>query len=793
MALSIYDKFITQTDSGETIPLATVQVNTTGVGAGLASLYDARTGGSLLTNPLNADADGRITFYVEPGRYTITATYGGGSITYSDVIVDPEDINSTTYRSTTVGDYLDSIKIWETVDDAKSMTDSQASTLSSLKQDISTRFNNLTSKLGGCDYQIYTLSDYRVKLGDPAWVPDGHCDHYVASGLYVAVMSPVVVDLDQIGCDRTGAVDFIPALKAAIDLGKVVEHNSGGSFLMGSQLYLVNGTRISIHKGEIIRDSDVRIRGGNKDTKTALVGVGTFSKGSYELELDSSSYSAVEVGDKIVVQSNPPVHPDYIEDFVDTPNVLNDWVYQIQVVDVVEKVGSNIVSVSSMAKMDYNFTGDSTVWRLDNWVQDIKFKSNFRNIDGAVYASTESAFFNLSATFDVDITGSIFKLNNRSPGIYMTYGSLISGVGTKFYDGRNLDIFLRQHCVGSKVIGSSFYNHRTNDASVFIEAHNYNVSVIGNDFSTAFWDDSAGMISAVQCDAKVNNCTITGNTVFGYAVGVRLELGSFQNTVSSNTFQLCALSGVRMVGTQSNVIDGNTFLDCGLSDTSRPTESQQQGGVYVNGCKDESITNNSFTWISPDFSNFCSALSGTMVDSSFTGNIVKQSQRAVWLIGGGGNEISNNPLLDVDDTNGNDYVVYISGTSNHYNKIKNNTISGNDTADSAGIYIGGGSEGNTVFGNETNDVIYGVFRSGSSEYQCIHSNYGEGLRSINSAITAPAMPTNANAKRGFRIYNVEFTDTSANGTKYWEYTQGTSPTARWIEFDLTSLNSVVNI
>jgi len=92
MAYSIYDKFITRTDSGETIPGASVSVYE--FGGALAAIYARRDGAPTIDwpsgqmdNPLPADADGRIQFYAAPGRYNISATSDGDTIAYPDVLI----------------------------------------------------------------------------------------------------------------------------------------------------------------------------------------------------------------------------------------------------------------------------------------------------------------------------------------------------------------------------------------------------------------------------------------------------------------------------------------------------------------------------------------------------------------------------------------------------------------------------------------------------------------------------------------------------------------------------------
>lgn len=94
MALQIYDKHITLTNSGETVPSATLQVNNTGASTGLATLWQDRAGTIPAANPFTADSLGRVQFYLESGRYTMLANYTGGSISYPDVTVgpDPDDL-----------------------------------------------------------------------------------------------------------------------------------------------------------------------------------------------------------------------------------------------------------------------------------------------------------------------------------------------------------------------------------------------------------------------------------------------------------------------------------------------------------------------------------------------------------------------------------------------------------------------------------------------------------------------------------------------------------------------------
>ena len=86
MTLAIYDKFITKTDSGETIPSATVSIYNAETAA-LAVLYTDIDGTTPAGNPVTASASGRVQVYMKAGRYNITAVSNGSSVNYPDVLV----------------------------------------------------------------------------------------------------------------------------------------------------------------------------------------------------------------------------------------------------------------------------------------------------------------------------------------------------------------------------------------------------------------------------------------------------------------------------------------------------------------------------------------------------------------------------------------------------------------------------------------------------------------------------------------------------------------------------------
>lgn len=93
MARAIYDLFISNSDSGKTVPGALVRVNQIGGGAALVDLYDSLAGGATVANPAVADPNGRVTFYAESGKYTVTVSYSGATLVYNDVIIS--DVESS--------------------------------------------------------------------------------------------------------------------------------------------------------------------------------------------------------------------------------------------------------------------------------------------------------------------------------------------------------------------------------------------------------------------------------------------------------------------------------------------------------------------------------------------------------------------------------------------------------------------------------------------------------------------------------------------------------------------------
>ncbi|WP_272683422.1 NosD domain-containing protein [Providencia sp. PROV141] len=660
--------------------------------------------------------------------------------------------------------------------------------VSEMKLDAAPKLGDIVSTLSFFPYSYVELdprpiggAEYLITNDEP----DGHSIILLQNGLSATIITKGQVSLDQLGADKRGESDVTPILNSAKKLGvKIVQ--SGGSFLIDSDFTLSNGLNIEFEQGaEFVRKSVAKFRAGNNGDVTSLAAMGQWSIGKRTITLAPASYEKIGVGDTLYIKNKEPKNVDFILDFVEKPNDLNDWIYQVQTPIVLSKDGGNVITVSQSAKLTYDFDTTAKISRLDNLVKNAKIKANFRNAIG-VKVSLNDPFMSLHAMYGLDISGSKFYLNNESSGIYVTVGRVDSIADTEFHDSISLCLFLRQDCPNSKLIGGKFFNQRGNDSSIFIEAHNYNITVHGNSFETAHWDYARPLISAIQVDAKVNNCSFTSNQVNGYPCGVRLEMGSFSNSVTGNTFQLCEVSGVRLVDTRSNTVTGNTFLDCGLSTNTNPYLSQSQGGVYVNGVHDTQINNNTFTWVNPVFGNFCAALSGSMSHSQFKGNTVTQANRAVWLLANSKyNDISDNPKLQAIGT---DNAVLISGNTSHYNRIERNNIICRGTASSTGVVIDSGSEGNSIKDNNIMGATFAVqLLNGTGKYQSIARNHGDFKRSLNVDILAPVMPSYAPVARDFEIYGMAFDTTSGNATKWWQYKQVMEDGKhRWREMSVTS-------
>ena len=105
MALAKFDRYITSTSSGATVPNASVQVSVASLGVP-ASLFSDREGLIPADNPFPADNNGRATFYYAADRYNMTVTGGGFSVNYTDIVAVPSDGIAEDSRVTAVEDDL---------------------------------------------------------------------------------------------------------------------------------------------------------------------------------------------------------------------------------------------------------------------------------------------------------------------------------------------------------------------------------------------------------------------------------------------------------------------------------------------------------------------------------------------------------------------------------------------------------------------------------------------------------------------------------------------------------------
>ena len=86
MALSNFQRTIVD-DAGNVIPNATVTVRVNDSGGALASLFTDRAGTTPASNPISADGEGFVRFYVAGGRYYIKAEGASSEIEWEDYLI----------------------------------------------------------------------------------------------------------------------------------------------------------------------------------------------------------------------------------------------------------------------------------------------------------------------------------------------------------------------------------------------------------------------------------------------------------------------------------------------------------------------------------------------------------------------------------------------------------------------------------------------------------------------------------------------------------------------------------
>ncbi|MBV54163.1 MAG: hypothetical protein CL816_08955 [Coxiellaceae bacterium] len=609
-----------------------------------------------------------------------------------------------------------------------------------------------------------------------------------------------VVNVKDYGATGDGSTDDSTAIQNAINAGGNIFFPSG-SYKIGSSINLASNIKLFGEKSsKIVRDDGGNRIIGKATDYTALTTTADLAKGTTVLSLDSSGYSSLSVGDYIYVTDNTSITGDFITNNFSPASSsdyhnIDQWIYMTQTFKVLEKLGSDQVRLDSAAIIFFPTTGAGGAFKINQYVENVSIEDlAFENLSGT-FTSTEDAFFNVSYVFDFEVSDCTFNLNGLSGGIYKNFGAC-DIKNNKFIGAKNLAVFLRQACANSVIQGNSFKNQTTGDASVFLEAHNYNITVSNNNFDGARNTEGVGIISAIQMDARVHNCVIDGNNVNGYSVGVRSELGSTMNVISNNTFQNLDTSGLRFVNSTLTTIVGNKFFNTTLTPSAL---ANQTGAIYLNGGKWCNIQNNI---IVNDSNNEDFALFGTMKYSKFSNNILTNVFSVSLLASSSYNDICNNTIESVSTSS----IIKITGTGDsssvtHYNTIKGNRLyyTGGSSCTYA-INVDNGSECNLIHDNEASNVDYVVgLTNSTSNAQSMKHNREQTTSATasnniyNVAISAPVMPSFAVMPRRFEIYSTStgFNNNEQNGEHAWQYVNESGGLNYFRKLSLT--NALVSI
>jgi hypothetical protein len=374
------------------------------------------------------------------------------------------------------------------------------------------------------------------------------------------------------GADPTGVLSSVTALQNAINSGYTI-NIPPGTYLIDADVELKSNTRLIGQPGAVIyRNSDIRIKGTTPNL-TLITAVADFLYGSTLVTLDSTSYGNVSVGDYLWFKDKTSANVNYILDFVAASsaqlNDSSDWIYQVQCAKIVEKLGGNAVRINAAAHVDFPFTTTGRLYLVDgNVVENVVIDGlTFRNGAGLSGSSAEAAFINFQYVYNITIQNCKFELKGYTGGIYAQFGQ--TNINNNEFDTPvQLAVFLRQAMPNSVISGNVFRNQMTGDASIFVEAHNYNIAISDNTFDGArLYElaDAAQLIACIQIEAKANNITVSNNSGNGYGVGVRFDLGAMFNTVSNNSFSNMGIAGIRSSSSGYLTITNNTFYNCGIT------------------------------------------------------------------------------------------------------------------------------------------------------------------------------------------------------------------------------------
>lgn len=187
-------------------------------------------------------------FYVGSSSYSISVRNKNGSLVYSDLSVTTGNVDfKSPILCKTVSDMTK--EVIHTVSGSV-ISPSEIANVANSGAMLETVWNNDKSKKGGARYELKTLAQHRLDIGDPTWVPATNVDHYLFLGsTYVAVMaSPLTVYVA--GAAGDGTSNDSGAFQSCVDYYKEL----GGQILVPSGSFLIGTTIIRGDGIEFIGD-----------------------------------------------------------------------------------------------------------------------------------------------------------------------------------------------------------------------------------------------------------------------------------------------------------------------------------------------------------------------------------------------------------------------------------------------------------------------------------------------------------------------------------------------------------
>ena len=592
-----------------------------------------------------------------------------------------------------------------------------------------------------------------------------------------------IVDFGAVsGADSTAAI------LAAIASGANSIYIPSGSYKYSSNITLRSDLHFfSDSGGTLVRTNQSRIN-TPATTEVAITAAQNLVRGDNYLVLGSADYAAINIGDFVRMTTDSSVTnilAPYIAASTSELNDTSDSIYQEQVFKVLQKVGSNTVVLDNTAKTTFLIaTGNpGAVYKVSGVIQNVSFNNvTFQNADTVLDNNTEDAVINVYYVYNFNVENCDFQLNAKTGGIFWSWGTG-SVNNCTFTDIRQLPIYARAGVHSTNITNNKFVSSTTSDGSVFIQAFCYNIMVGNNSFdgSRALHENVEG-IAAIDLSCRANNITVTGNTVAGYAQGVRSLFGAMLNTITGNTFQDCMTFGVVCSASPANVISSNVFTNC--AQNPNPT-----AGFYANNQATINTLNSEQLMINGNIIYTDTDTTQVIISGAynyFLSNVVNGTGSIV--VYAASSEIANNNIT----YDGTGDAITISGAiaGAFYNRITDNTIFAS-TANSA-ITLTSGTECNEISYNTFSTVGYCIFinTGNTSKAQSIYqntnrfSNTTTSIQFSNTTITAPVMPATAILPRNFRIYEM-LNPNNTNGQQFWEFSNTSGGSNRFQQYAYT--------